>query len=87
MTEPYLIAGIRTMPEHMTSPPQVAFSNWLVAEGIDRTRGSSITVWAEIPIRAEFTLFELDGDGHPIVETIYVSTLPPLQGVATGDPT
>lgn len=85
--QPYLVAGIRTMPEHMTSPPQVAFSAWLVAEGIDRTRGSSITVWDETPVRAQFTLHALDGAGVPVVETIYVSTLPPMSGVVPGDPT
>ncbi|SFK92440.1 hypothetical protein SAMN05216275_14154 [Streptosporangium canum] len=84
--EPYLIAGIRTMPEHMTSPPQVLFTAWLLAENIDRTRGSSITVWDEDPIRAEFTLFEQDENGTPIIETLYVSTLPPMSGVAGGDP-
>lgn len=91
-TTPYLIAGIRTMPEHMTSPPQVAFTGWLLAEGIDRTRGNRITVWDEDPIRCVFDVFDLDENGvklDPVStspETLYVSTLPPMSGVAGGDP-
>ncbi|WP_031165974.1 hypothetical protein [Streptosporangium roseum] len=28
-TEPYAVAGIRTMPEHMVSPGYLSFLNWL----------------------------------------------------------
>lgn len=95
-TEPYLVAGIRTKPEHMVSPPYVAFLNWCAAESIPQADGLRLTVWDEDPIRAVLDTFVLDennektvdGNGDPITTpvTYTPATLPPLQGTMGGDP-
>ncbi|MER7126750.1 hypothetical protein [Micrococcus luteus] len=66
------------------SPPQTLFTNWLTAEGIDRTRGNKLTVWPDL--QAEFEVFDLGEDGLPLdppttsPEALTVSTLPPISG-------
>ncbi|MER7213196.1 hypothetical protein ABT340_39550 [Streptosporangium sp. NPDC000239] len=80
----YLIAGPRTMAGELSSPPQTLFTNWLIAEGIDRTRGNRLTVWDDLS--AVFDVFELDENGDPVdppttsPEALTVSTLPPVSG-------
>ncbi|MFC3986795.1 hypothetical protein [Streptosporangium jomthongense] len=70
MSDPYLVAGIRSDPALRTSPGYRSFWTWLLSQDLD-SQGwpigtySKITVWID-PLRGSISVYDLDEEGTRI---------------------
>jgi hypothetical protein len=90
--QPYLVVDAVSDRGKADTAPYQAFLDWLRSEGIDPEKGTRCEVYEGDPPYAIVTLFELDEEGHAVVDEltdscvtytdiVTLSSLPPAREV------